>query len=98
MTTITTTNVAKAKIDWTKPALSLFALALIALIVLAMTWLSIHALSDNAGHITLQNCVTLFPDPDFLDPLWTTAIIATLSATICCVAAAPMAWLVSRTD
>src|SRR6202012_5902051 len=98
MTTITTTDVAKAKIDWTKPVLSLFALALVALIVLPMTWLAIYAFSDKAGHVTLQNFVTLFTDPDFLDPLWTTAIIATFSATICCLIAAPMGWLVSRTD
>ena len=49
-------------------------------------------------HLTLQNFVKLFTDPDFLDPLWTTAIIATTSATFCCIVAAPMGWLVSRTD
>ena len=48
--------------------------------------------------MTLQNFVTLFTNPDFLDPLLTTAIIATTSAIICCAVAAPMGWLVSRTD
>src|SRR6202012_3843509 len=98
MTTITTTDVAKAKIDWTKPVLSLFALALVALIVLPMTWLAIYSVTDKADHVTLQNFVTLFSDPDFLDPLLTTAIIAFSSAAICCVRAAPISWLVSRTD
>src|SRR5207247_9674932 len=34
----------------------------------------------------------------FLDPMLTTAIIASTSAVICCLVAAPMGWLVSRTD
>src|SRR5260370_25964175 len=51
-----------------------------------------------ANHLTLWNFVKLFTDPGFLDPLLTTAIIATTSAAICCVVAAPMGWLVSRTD
>src|ERR1700722_16270235 len=88
----------KAKIDWTKPVLWLFALGLVALIVLPMSWLAIYAVTDKANHLTLQNFVTLFTDPDFLDPLLTTAIIAVTSAAICCVVAAPIGWLVSRTD
>ena len=88
----------KAKIDWTKPVLWLFAACLVALIVLPLSWLAIYSVTDKAHHLTLQNFVTLFTDPDFLDPLLTTAIIAISSATICCAVAAPMGWLVSRTD
>src|SRR6202011_4842868 len=88
----------KRKIDWTKPVLWLFAVVMIALIVLPMSWLAIYSVTDKNNHLTLQNFVTLFTDPDFLDPLLTTAIIATSSALICCVVAAPMGWLVSRTD
>src|SRR5271163_1527779 len=88
----------RAKIDWTKPVLWLFAAFLLVLIVLPMSWLAIYAVTDKANHLTLQNFVTLFTDPDFLDPLLTTAIIATTSAAICCMVAAPMGWLVSRTD
>src|SRR5947209_3509627 len=88
----------KTKIDWTKPVLWLFAAVMIVLIVLPMSWLAIYAFTDKASHPTLQNFVTLFTDPDFLDPLLTTAIIATSSAVICCLIAAPMGWLVSRTD
>src|ERR1700755_846176 len=95
---MTTIDTPKAKIDWTKPVLWLFAAILIALIVLPMTWLAIYSVTDKANHVTLQNFVTLFTDPDFLDPLLTTAIIAISSAVICCVVAAPMGWLVSRTD
>jgi len=88
----------KAKIDLTKPVLWLFAAFMIVLIALPMSWLAIYSVTDKAGHVTLQNFVTLFTDPDFLDPLVTTAIIATSSAVICCLVAAPMGWLVSRTD
>jgi iron(III) transport system permease protein len=88
----------RAGIDWTKPVLWLFAAFMIALIVLPMSWLAIYSVTDKTNHLTLQNFVTLFTDPDFLDPLLTTAIIATSSAIICCVVAAPMGWLVSRTD
>src|SRR6266481_4618932 len=94
-----TTNVeTRSRIDWTKPVLWLFAACLIVLIVLPMSWLAVFSFTDKARHPTLHNFVTLFSDPDFLDPLLTTAIIATTSATICCIVAAPISWLVSRTD
>src|SRR6201987_2939879 len=98
MTVASDIDTPRTRIDWTKPVLWLFAAFLIVLIVLPMAWLAIYSVSDKANHLTLQNFVTLFTDPDFLDPLLTTAIIATSSAVICCAIAAPMAWLVSRTD
>ena len=98
MTITASIPTAKAKIDWTKPVLWLFAACLVALIVLPLSWLAVYSVTDKANHLTLQNFVKLFTDPDFLDPLLTTAIIATTSAAICCVVAAPMGWLVSRTD
>ena len=96
--TTTTIETPRAKIDWTRPVLLLFAGLLVLLIVMPMSWLAVYAFTDKTHHATLQNFVTLFTDPDFLDPLLTTAIIATTSALICCVVAAPMGWLVSRTD
>ena len=98
MTITAVTEIAKPRIDWTKPVLWLFAACLVALIVLPLSWLALYAFTDKTRHPTLQNFITLFSDPDFLDPLLTTAIIATTSATICCVVAAPISWLVSRTD
>ena len=99
MTTLTTsTAITKPGIDWTKPVLWLFAAGLVVLILMPLSWLAVYAFTDKTRHVTLQNFVTLFTDPDFLDPLLTTAIIATASALICCVVAAPMGWLVSRTD
>src|ERR1700752_2634294 len=98
MTVTTDVAIAKARIDWSKPVLWLFAAVLVALILLPMSWLAVFAFTNKARNPTLQNFITLFSDPDFLDPLLTTAIIATTSAAICCVVAAPISWLVSRTD
>src|SRR6204780_5913228 len=98
MTIASDIDTPRAKIDWPKPVLWLFAAFLLVLIVLPMSWLAIYSPPDQANPLTLQNFVTLFTDPDFLDPLLTTAIIATSSAIICCLVAAPMGWLVSRTD
>ena len=94
----TTTDTPKPRIDCTRPVLWLFAAVMIVLIVLPLSWLMVYAFTDKARHPTLQNFVTLFTNPDFLDPLLTTAIIATTSAVICCLVAAPIGWLVSRTD
>src|ERR1019366_6320003 len=98
MTTTETIDTTRAKIDWTKPVLWLFAACLVVLIVMPLSWLAVYSVTDKANHLTLQNFVTLFTNPEFLDPLLTTAIIATTSATVCCFVAAPMGWLVSRTD
>jgi iron(III) transport system permease protein len=98
MTIASTTNTPKSRIDWTKPVLWLFAAVMIVLIVLPLSWLMVYAFTDKARNPTLQNFVTLFTNPDFLDPLLTTAIIATTSAVLCCLVAAPIGWLVSRTD
>ena len=89
---------AEARIDWTRPVLWLFAALLVLLILLPLSWLAVFAFTDKNRHPTLANFVTLFSNPDFLDPLLTTAIIATTSAVICCIVAAPISWLVSRTD
>src|SRR3977135_1756364 len=98
MTLTTTIDPPRAKIDWTKPVLWLFAAFLVVLIGLPLSWLAIYAFTDKAHHVTLLNFVTLFSDPDFLDPLLTNPIRATSSPPSCCLVAAPMGWLVSRTD
>ena len=77
MTLTTPIDGTRGKFDWTKPVLWLFAGVLIVLIVLPLSWLAVYSFTDKARHLTLQNFVTLFTDPDFLDPLLTTAIIAT---------------------
>src|SRR5262249_42528316 len=98
VTIVTDISDSRGRTDWTLPVLWLFALVLIALIVLPLSWLAVYSLTDKARHFTLSNFVTLFSDPDFLDPLVRTAITAVSSSAICCVVAAPISWLVSRTD
>jgi iron(III) transport system permease protein len=74
------------------------------LVILPVSWLvyySLSAVGDAPGaarSFTLANFHALFTDPDFIDPLVTTVIIAVSSAAVCCVVASPMAWLVARTD
>src|SRR6201985_2514865 len=98
MTITTAITAPNRSLDLTKPVLWLFALVLVVLIALPLSWLAIYSFTDKTRHVTLQNFVTVFTHPDFLDPLFTTAIIATTAAVICCLVAAPIGWLVSRTD
>ena len=84
--------------DFSKPVLLLFAAVLCVLIVLPLSWLVIYAFTDQTGAFTLANFHRLVVDAAYLDPLLTTFMLATLSAIICCAVAAPMGWLVARTD
>ena len=63
-----------------------------------MAWLVVFSFTDRARNPTLANFRTLFTDPAFVDPLLTTFTIATSVSVICCAVAAPMGWLVARTD
>jgi iron(III) transport system permease protein len=87
----------RMRLDLSWPILTGFALLLCALIVLPMSWLVYYSFTDK-GSFTLNNFVKLVTDPTFIDPLVTTVILATSSSVICCVIAAPMGWLVARTD
>ena len=84
--------------DLTKPVLLLFAAVLCVLIILPMAWLFVYAFTDKTGAFTLANFHRLVVDASYLDPLITTFELATSSAIICCAVAAPMGWLVARTD
>src|SRR5262249_28307121 len=86
------------RFDFTWPVLILFAIVLVVLIVLPMSWLVYYSLVDRNGAFTLNNFATLVTDPAFVDPLITTVIIAVSSSVICCAFAAPVGWLVARTD
>jgi iron(III) transport system permease protein len=73
--------------------------ALLAIMIVApMGWLAVASFSDKQGRATFDNFVTLFTDPSFVDPLITTLVIAVSVSVICCLIAAPLGWLVSRTD
>ncbi|MDP1965998.1 MAG: iron ABC transporter permease, partial [Reyranella sp.] len=84
--------------DLSRPILLAVAALLAVLIVLPVGWLVVYSLSDKEGAATLGNFATLFTDPTFVDPLITTLIIAVSVSLLCCAIAAPLGWLVSRTD
>jgi len=88
----------RLRFDMTKPVLYGFAAVLCVLIVLPLSWLFIYSLTDQKGALTFANFYRLFTESSFYDPLATTFILATTSALICCAVAAPMGWLVARTD
>ncbi|MGH6726345.1 MAG: ABC transporter permease [Pseudolabrys sp.] len=88
----------KFGIDFSTPILWAFAAVLFGLIVMPLSWLVYYAFTDSKGGFTAGNFDRLVSDAAFLDPLLTTFALATLSALICCAVAAPMGWLVARTD
>ena len=84
--------------DITRPIFYGFAALLCVLIVLPVSWLLYYSVVDRTGAFTLGNFGKLFSDPAFLDPLLTTFILSFSTGLICCVVAAPMGWLVARTN
>src|SRR4029077_7575147 len=89
---------ARRRPDLSGAIMVLFAAILALLIVLPLAWLVVFAFSDRAGNPTLANFQLLLTDKAFLDPLLTTFTIALSVSVICCALAAPMGWLVARTD
>jgi iron(III) transport system permease protein len=85
-------------LDLSRPILIACAVLLCVLIILPLSWIVYYSLIDRTGAFTLNNFYQLFADPVFLDPLITTVIIAVSSSIACCAIAAPMGWLVARTD
>ena len=88
----------RPRLDLSSPILIGFAAVLCALIVLPMSWLVYFSVTDRNGGFTLDNFRQLVTSADFLDPLITTFILATTASLACCAVAAPMGWLVARTD
>ena len=91
------------KLDFTWPVMFAFVALLCVLIVLPISWLVYYSITmvdpaTQARSLTLGQFHTLFSDPEFVDPLITTVIIAVSSSIACCAVAAPMGWLVARTD
>ena len=85
-------------LDLSMPVLLAFVAILVVLIVVPMAWLVVYAFTTKAGVFTFDNFTRLFTDSTFLEPLLTTLTIATSVGIVCCVVAAPIAWLVARTD
>jgi iron(III) transport system permease protein len=87
-----------ARLDLSGAILALFAAALCLLVGLPIGWLAIFAFTDRARHPSLGNFRLLFTDPAFVDPLVTTLILAVSVSAICCLVAAPIGFIVARTD
>src|SRR5918911_1137180 len=79
-------------------ALTGFGLLLAVLVLLPPTWLVVFSVMDHDGKFTLENFERLFSDPDFVDPLIVTLIIAPSVGFFCALVAAPLGWLEARTD
>jgi iron(III) transport system permease protein len=74
------------------------ALLLAALVLLPLFWLGVTSFRDDAGAPTLAHYRQLIVDPAFVRPLWTTLWTSAAVGIACVAAAAPMAWLVARSD
>jgi len=85
-------------IDSSRALLFAFAAILCVLVVLPLAWIAYYSVTDRTGALTLDNFRRLATDPVFIDPLITTLIVAISTALVCCAIAAPMGWLVARTD
>lgn len=85
-------------IDMSWPILFGVAAVLAVLIILPMSWLVYFSVTDEHGAFTLANYRQLATSPEFVEPFVTTLVLAVSSAVICCAVAAPIGWLVARTD
>jgi iron(III) transport system permease protein len=91
-------RVAQWRLDPSQPVLVAFALLLCVLVILPVGWIVIYSVTDRSGAPTLEHFAQLFTDPALLQPLVTTFTIAVSTGLICCLVAAPMGWLVARSD
>jgi iron(III) transport system permease protein len=74
------------------------ALILLGLVGLPLFWLAVSAFTDKAGVLSLDNFERLFTDATLLAPLRTSLIVATCVGCLSTIIAAPIAWLVARSD
>jgi iron(III) transport system permease protein len=88
----------RSRADFSGAVLVSFAAVLCLLVALPIGWLVAFAFADRARHPTLANFRVLFTDSAFLDPLLTTLVLSVSVSLICCAVAAPMGWIVARTD
>ena len=87
-----------ARRDVSAAVMAAFAVILCLLVTLPIGWIIVFAFTDRDRSFTLTNFRTLFTDPVFVEPLLTTFIIAASVSLTCCLFAAPLGWLVARTN
>jgi len=88
----------KGAVDWTAPFSIAMVALLAALVLLPMYWLGVTSLRDDAGHLTFAHFRHFLDDESFIKPLATTLWTSLAVGVLCVAAAAPMGWLVARTD
>ena len=89
---------AERRFELSLPFFGAVALLLCGLVLMPLLWLGYEAFSDGKGHFTLANFARLVRDPSFLAPFLITFGIAIATAVAAVAIAAPLAWLVARTD
>jgi len=86
-------------IDLTKPFSVFMAAFMAALVLIPVSWLVVTSLREDASKVfTLAHYRQLFMDPAFVKPLLTTLWTSAATGVLSLVTAAPMAYLVARTD
>src|SRR5688572_24153952 len=85
--------------DITAPFSVAMVLLLAVLVLLPMFWLTVTSLRmDKTKELTLSHYLHFVNDPSFIKPLVTTMWTSAAVGLLCVAFAAPMAWLVARTD
>ena len=86
------------RLELALPVLGAAAILMAALIALPMGWLLRTSLVDEQGSATLANFRALVADPEMLQPLLLSLFVAFAVALAGALVAAPLAWLVARSD
>ena len=86
-------------IDLTMPFSVAMAALMAALVLIPVAWLTVSSLREDASKaFTFAHYHQLVVDPAFLKPLFTTLWTSAAVGGLCLASAAPMAYLVARTD
>jgi iron(III) transport system permease protein len=89
----------RGRLDLTAPFSIAMVVLLAILVLMPVFWLFVASLSDETTKkFTADHYQNLVRDPEFLKPLWTTLWTSAAVGILCLAWAAPMAWLVARTD
>ena len=88
----------RRRLDLSRPVMALFAIFLVLLIGLPVGWLVYFSLTDASGAFSLANFYQTTTNPQFVPPFLTTLFLSTCVGLIACAVAAPVGWLVARTD
>ncbi|GAB3650293.1 ABC transporter permease [Ramlibacter alkalitolerans] len=86
------------RIDLLRPAAYVLAAVLVVLVVLPLAWLAYYSIVDKDGQFTLANFATLLTDKPLRKSFGIAVAMALGVGALSCAIAAPLAWLVARTD